>query len=167
MDDLTKLKGIGKAGEAALQAAGFSTFAAIAEADEAKRPDGLSASVDWADVIVQAREFSTDTQGQSGTAREAPSTDSWTATQEAAPVVGTQSAAPLHSDDEEIVATHLLVTGPKRGRWRAGRHFTPEPTLIDLDDLDEGEEDAILGDRTLTVQVLSAETLADLQGAEL
>lgn len=44
----------------------------------------------------------------------------------------------------------LVVTGPRRGRWRAGRHFTDQPTRIPLDDLTEIELDALRDDPALT-----------------
>lgn len=165
MDDLTTLKGIGKSGAKALTEASLGTFAAIAAADPDKRPEGLSASVDWADIIAQAKDLtSTNTQkGQSGTAREAPSTGGGTAAKETSPVVGTQSAAPHFSPTEELSGEFILVTGPKRGRWRAGRHFTQEPVLFDLAKLTEEEGAAILGDKALTVEILTADDVIAMQ----
>jgi hypothetical protein len=51
----------------------------------------------------------------------------------------------------------IIVTGPKQGRWRAGRHFTPEPSVIALADLAEGELEMIEADPKLTVETISAE----------
>lgn len=50
----------------------------------------------------------------------------------------------------------VLVTGPKRGRWRAGMHFTPAPTALPLDDLAPGVLDALQADPALTVQIVDA-----------
>lgn len=47
----------------------------------------------------------------------------------------------------------LVVTGPRRGRWRAGRHFTDQPTRIPLDDLTEIELDALRDDPALTATI--------------
>lgn len=45
----------------------------------------------------------------------------------------------------------ITVVGPAKGRWRAGRHFTPEATVIALEDLLEGQLEAITADPELTV----------------
>lgn len=182
MDDLTDLKGIGKVGAAALQAAGLETFAAIAAADPDARPEGLSASLNWADVIAEARDLSQDTQGQSGTAREAPSTDGGTAAGETSSDVGTQSAAPISqagavadqadaqikaqadAQDGEAVADFILVTGPRRGRWRGGMYFTATPVLLVLADLTDDQKELIDGDKTLNVVELTASDVEAMQG---
>ena len=120
MDDLTRLKGIGKAGAKALEAAGLTTFAAVAAA--ADRPEGLSASVDWAEVVADAAALSA-ASGQAGD----PDTDTDT-------------------------GTSLIITGPKRGRWRGGRHFGPQPVTIPLTDLTGDEIAALRADPALTVE---------------
>lgn len=51
----------------------------------------------------------------------------------------------------------LIVIGPKKGRWRAGRHFTREPSIILVSDLAEGEREMIEGDPMLTVEFLLPE----------
>lgn len=50
----------------------------------------------------------------------------------------------------------VLVTGPKRGRWRAGMHFTPAPTALVLADLAPGVLEALQADPALTVQIVDA-----------
>ena len=50
----------------------------------------------------------------------------------------------------------VLVKGPENGRWRAGRHFTMEPTSIPLIDLTEAELEQLCGDPLLTVAVVDA-----------
>ena len=45
----------------------------------------------------------------------------------------------------------IMVIGPKGGRWRAGRHFGPEPTIIDVADLTEEEGRALISDPKLVV----------------
>jgi hypothetical protein len=45
----------------------------------------------------------------------------------------------------------IMVVGPKGGRWRAGRYFGPEPTIIDVEDLTEEEGHALISDPKLVV----------------
>lgn len=45
----------------------------------------------------------------------------------------------------------IMVVGPKGGRWRAGRHFGPEPTIIDVAELTEDEAMALISDPKLVV----------------
>lgn len=45
----------------------------------------------------------------------------------------------------------IMIVGPKGGRWRAGRHFGPEPTIIDVADLTEEEGRALISDPKLVV----------------
>lgn len=178
MDDLTELKGIGKSGAKVLAKAGLSDFAKIAAADPETRPDGLAASVDWDAVITEAKEFSKDTEinpeGRSGTAREAPS--SGTAAEATPPIVGTQSAAQSTpepgsdlaagqsgSHEDDLTGEFLLVTGPKKGRWRAGRHITAEPRLLDLASLSDEELKLILEDDALSSEMLTGDEVGALQ----
>lgn len=51
----------------------------------------------------------------------------------------------------------IIVTGPKKGRWRAGRHFTPEPSIILVSDLEPGQREMIEGDLKLTVEFVPPE----------
>lgn len=50
----------------------------------------------------------------------------------------------------------VLVTGPKRGRWRAGMHFTPTPTALVLADLSPGVLATLKADPLLTVRIVDA-----------
>ncbi len=45
----------------------------------------------------------------------------------------------------------FVVTGPRRGRRRAGRFFTDEPVHIPADELSSGDLAALEGDPLLTV----------------
>ena len=47
----------------------------------------------------------------------------------------------------------VVVVGPKRGRWRAGRRFGPEETRIPVEDLSEAQKTALLDDPALIVSV--------------
>lgn len=51
----------------------------------------------------------------------------------------------------------VTVTGPKKGRWRAGRHFTAEPVTIPADMLSAVEIGQLLGDPKLTVETREAD----------
>lgn len=61
-----------------------------------------------------------------------------------------KSGAPAHDEDPGPVVT---VIGPRKGRWRAGRHFTREAVEIPLSELAEAELEALKGDPRLTVTV--------------
>lgn len=50
----------------------------------------------------------------------------------------------------------VVVTGPEKGRWRAGRKFTREPSSIPLGDLAEGDLEKLQADPELHVQVIDA-----------
>ncbi|MEO1974805.1 MAG: HI1506-related protein [Paracoccaceae bacterium] len=51
----------------------------------------------------------------------------------------------------------VVVTGPRKGRWRAGRHFTAEPVTIPAEELSDDEVAALLGDPRLTVETREAD----------
>lgn len=160
MDDLTRLKGIGKVAAKILTDAGLTTFAAVA-ASYGSRPEGLAASVDWAAVVAEAAGLSTkDTEGGSDANGAPNGTAATSATSESEEQDG-QSGA--RSDEPEkggqvsgagsepAPGAALTITGPKRGRWRAGRHFGPQPVTIPLADLTEAEIAALRADPALTV----------------
>lgn len=50
----------------------------------------------------------------------------------------------------------VVVTGPEKGRWRIGRHFTREPVSIPLGDLTADERWALQADPELLVQIIDA-----------
>lgn len=59
---------------------------------------------------------------------------------------------PAPAPDFKTEATHISVKFPGlRQRWRAGRKFTAEPTVIAKDALSDDEKQAILGDKALVV----------------
>ncbi len=45
----------------------------------------------------------------------------------------------------------VTVIGPARGRWRAGRFFTPAPAILPLAELAEGQLEALKADPHLAV----------------
>jgi hypothetical protein len=50
-----------------------------------------------------------------------------------------------------IIGPVVLVKGPAKGRWRAGRLFGPEPVEVAIGDLTEDQQRAIADDPELTV----------------
>lgn len=68
---------------------------------------------------------------------------------------GGGDTAPAQLDP--AAAGAIIVTGPKKGRWRAGRHFTPEPQIILVSDLEPGQREMIEGDLKLTVEFVPPE----------
>jgi len=61
--------------------------------------------------------------------------------------------AKLATPAVDLVAGTVTVTGPAAGRWRAGRHFTPEPQTFAPGDLTSDELVRMQADPTLTVVV--------------
>lgn len=53
---------------------------------------------------------------------------------------------------DQVDAPQITVTGPKGGRWRAGRHFTPEATRIALSELSRAVLKALKDDPALSVE---------------
>ena len=68
-----------------------------------------------------------------------------------APAAAKKSGAPEKSGGKTGKTAVLVVRGPERGRWRAGRKFGPEPVAIPLDDLTDGEIAALKDDPVLLV----------------
>ncbi|MBW6506160.1 MAG: hypothetical protein K0B00_05335 [Rhodobacteraceae bacterium] len=68
-----------------------------------------------------------------------------------------ESAAPVapQVNPRDLPEVFLTITGPKRGRRRAGRQFGPEPVQIAAADLSEAEIRALKADPTLKIDVSS------------
>lgn len=49
----------------------------------------------------------------------------------------------------------IVVRGPTKGRWRIGRHFTPEPVTIPAAELGPEQVTALLDDPELTVLLIA------------
>ena len=147
MDDLTRIKGIGTGSAKALAGAGIASFAALAGVDPAAPPEvaGLR-SPDWAEWIAQAAVLAAPDQSGSTQADQAGA-EQGSADPHTAPVPTPPAPTPAP------VPGALVVTGPKRGRRRAGWQFGPEPVRIPLADLTEDERAAIERDPTLSVKV--------------
>lgn len=67
-------------------------------------------------------------------------------------------------EDEQFAAAaeghSVIVTGPKRGRWRGGRYFTPEATAIPMAELSLAEMTALDADPRLTMEVVKTDAVA-------
>jgi hypothetical protein len=50
----------------------------------------------------------------------------------------------------------IMVVGPAKGRWRAGRHFTPEPVIIALSDITSEQLLALEDDPELVCYLTAA-----------
>ncbi len=71
---------------------------------------------------------------------------------------GTQSGVPSELASGVVVR----ITGPKKGRRRAGRHFGKQPVDVPIDDLDNAARVALIADPTLTLQLFEdGEPLTD------
>lgn len=178
MDDFTTIKGVGDATAKRLADAGITSFDQLKAVDPKNPPFVLTGRIDWEYLVGEVTEFVAkedtpgegegpggavaadqdaaakpghnfeDTQERSGTAREAPSTDSGTPAP--TPDVGIQSAAPPPKDEGPKRSSSITVTGPRRGRWRAGRHFGSVAVTIPLSELSESDLTAIENDPALT-----------------
>ncbi len=123
VDDLTQLPGIGAASAKVFAKAGLLSFAAIAAlapdtlAERLQTAGGLKGKPDLAAIATAARNAATIDRGP-----EEPSSNGALAPTEGA-------SKPARADDGARAdgLTAITVTGPRRGRWRGGRFFTPEP----------------------------------------
>jgi hypothetical protein len=61
-----------------------------------------------------------------------------------------QAAAKAGGEAVATSSASITVTGPRRGRWRAGRHFGPVAVTIPLAELSESDLTAIENDPALT-----------------
>ncbi|WP_220474124.1 helix-hairpin-helix domain-containing protein [Aurantiacibacter xanthus] len=149
---LTDIAGIGPATEKKLQAAGINGVPALAAADAkelakveslANFADELVAWIDAAKVLTSATPTSTPASTVEPQAAPTPAPSP-------APPSPPPPPPPPSTQDE---AKSIVVTGPKRGRRRAGRLFGAEPVRIPLDELHEAEFDAIYTDPRLSVVI--------------
>lgn len=71
--------------------------------------------------------------------------------------VAVAQAADLSGENSSPVAQQVIltITGPKRGRRRAGRAFGPEPVRISAADLSEAERRVLEADPSLKIDVSS------------
>lgn len=123
-----------------------------AELDARAEALGIRTSARWKDETVAEKiaEAEAAQAAQAGAGEEAPAEIG-----EAGPA-GAADADPA-AEPASGLARAISVTGPRRGRWRAGRHFTAEPVVLALADLPEAELAAIEADPRLTVTWLADE----------
>lgn len=76
-------------------------------------------------------------------------------TLDAAANAGAQASAEVATEALEGITDDdvFVVTGPRKGRWRAKRFFTAEPTRIPVSELTDDEIALIDSDDKLTVEV--------------
>ena len=121
--------------------------AEAAETDQgAKAPSRAAASAP--DPEGQAGDEGAQTSASAEGGTQAPEAD-------AAPAAsgeGGDAPEPAVQDDEPS-GLEVVVVGPKRGRWRAGRHFGADPVSIPLEELSEDDKAALLADPVLIVSV--------------
>lgn len=58
--------------------------------------------------------------------------------------------------ERKLAPPTVVVTGPRQGRWRIGRHFGAEPTVLSREELTEAQFAALCGDALLSVRVIDA-----------
>lgn len=179
MNDLTRINGIGPATARALAVAGIDSIPALAAADPAalgahEAFRGLRASPgDLANWIAEAQEIAgkpvalkleAAERGEDGARADAA--DSAKPPHEPPePTPGTAGAGQADSktpppapapDAPNLDGFVLVVTGPKRGRRRAGMVFDTTPRRIEASALTPGQIEAIWDDLALSVEVLPA-----------
>ncbi|MCH8475954.1 MAG: hypothetical protein LAT55_12095 [Opitutales bacterium] len=136
MDDFTKIEGVDPDTARRLKEAGFETLGDLLNASVHRPPFDLDDGLDWSQLL-NAAWILYDTQMAAG------GYDKSDGSQRLMPVV---LPAPTGAT--------VTVKGPRRGRWRAGRHFTHEPVTIPLAELSDDQVAALQGDPTLTVQIV-------------
>lgn len=150
MDDLTIIKGIGAATAARLVAAGIASFAALAaaDADELAAVPGIGTletvhawqahAATLAQPVTGSSPDTTPSEGGGGGAEPGPAAPPPGDEANTVPVespgaehpAGAQVPAgttPSEEGSEAAGTVSVIVTGPKQGRWRIGRHFGAAP----------------------------------------
>ncbi len=64
-----------------------------------------------------------------------------------------EAVAKVLVDQKTPPGQSVSVTGPAKGRWRCGRHFTPVPVHILLEELSVAQIAAMVDDPELKVEV--------------
>lgn len=106
------------------------------------------------------------TEDKAVTAPDSEVQEQTTGTRDAAPVIQENAVPPvaateagtarsasdqLPTDIKTFDYNAISVTGPKKGRWRAGRHFGAEPVIIPLDEVSEDMAQKLQGDPMLSI----------------
>lgn len=176
MDDLTTIKGVGPATARQLADAGISSFDALKAVDPESPPFELGGGLTWDYLKGEADQFvadrpATDQQnteghpdaaagGGEGQGAAATAGDPGNSEDQADPAGGDEEPSADSSKSNgggsglPPTGGTITVKGPRRGRWRAGRHFTHEVVAIPLAELSDDQIAALQGDPTLTVQIV-------------
>jgi len=122
------------------------------EASQPKPENGVG-ETKATDAAKAPSEPATDLEGLSAAltsdAKPSPPTET------RAEAVGSLAAALQPRDEEDLI---VVVIGPKGGFWRAGRHFTPEPTRILASELSEEEAAMLRDEPKLAISLMKADT---------
>ncbi|MDD9731198.1 hypothetical protein PVW46_14880 [Mameliella sp. AT18] len=113
---------------------------------------GISTSPRWKDETVAEKIAEAEAEAEQTATDTTPEGTS----DGPGPVQGAgEGAAPIKSSDPEQPPEGVLtVIGPRKGRWRAGRHFSPESVKIPLAELSDDEIAMLAGDPKLTLSGL-------------
>lgn len=118
---------------------------------------GISTRSNWKDETVAEKIA----EAEAALAKDegfAPSADAGGeplgAAEGAAPILPTTPPIVQPAIQTQPEPVMITVTGPKKGRWRAGRHFTPAPLAIPLADLSDDEIAMLTDDPKLVVSGL-------------
>lgn len=65
------------------------------------------------------------------------------------------------SSEGDLPTLAVVVIGPKQGRWRAGRHFSQEPTMIPVAELTDEHAKQIKDDPLLAVSFIDLRDAQD------
>lgn len=122
--------------------------AASAQAGAAETGEGAKAP-----TRADASATSTDGEASPSVEGEAADTGAQAPPVVASPAPLSQDEAPPPLGEPDPADFVVVVVGPKRGRWRAGRRFGPEETRIPVEDLSEAQKMALLDDPALIVSV--------------
>lgn len=136
--------------EAQALSLGVAFQANIGDAKLAKRVK--EATTDTKPVEGSAGATDDGSQSQAGAATEAAPAIPETRTQGGGLPEAQATAVQTNTETPEpLSGAQVSITGPKRGRWRAGFHFTAEPRLFTVSELTDDEIAAISLDDKLTV----------------
>ena len=137
------------------------------ETKGAEGPNPVSLAADQASEVAQSVAGRSGDDSKAAEAPNVPGTDleglSAALTSDAKPsppaetraeAVGSLAVALQPRDEEDLI---VVVIGPKGGFWRAGRHFTPEPTRILASELSDEEAAMLRHEPKLAISLMKAD----------